>query len=113
VLRAERPQPFLVAAEDEHALERRQRDAERSDVRCGLATAADHAERRRTRAREVLRGDGRGGGGASLAQRVGLDDRLDPRLRDREENDEERRASPAATRTSSARQSRARGRRMA
>jgi len=92
VLGAERGDTLLVAAFHEDSLDR-ERCPQRGDVRRRLPAVPDHAEGRRTVAREVLRGDGGRGRRAQLPEQVGFDHRLEAGVLDREENDDERRPS--------------------
>ena len=62
-------------------------------MRGRLSSAAEDSERARIGAGQVLRGDGRRGRRTELAERVGLDDRLEPRVLEREQHDEERRTA--------------------
>ena len=93
VLAAERQARAGVAAVDDDALDRRELRAQRVDVRRRLAPAADHAERGRPAAGEVLGRDRGCGRGPQLPERVGLEHRDDLRLVDRQQDDEERRAA--------------------
>ena len=88
---AERLAPLLVAAVGDDPLEPGQRGAHALDLALGLPAAADHAERLRIGARQVLRRDGARRAGAPLAEPVGLDDReqLGP-VGGEEEDDEPR-----------------------
>ena len=70
-----KPAPVLVAAVGDHALDPGSAARMRLDLALGLPAAADHAERLRVGAREVLRGDRARRSGAPLAEPVGLDDR--------------------------------------
>ena len=72
---AERLAPLLVAAVGDDPLEPGQRGTHALDLALGLPAAADHAERLRIGAREVLRRDRARRAGAPLAEPVGLDHR--------------------------------------
>ena len=93
VLAAELVEPLLVAAVGR----RRARSSGSAariarDLGRGLPPAADHAERRASGRARYRAATPEAAPGAQLPQLVGLDQRLEPRVLEREERDEERRA---------------------
>jgi hypothetical protein len=70
---AEALEPLLAAAVRDDALDRRHRRANRGDLALGLPAAADHAQRSRPRARQVLGRDAARSAGPELPEPVRLD----------------------------------------
>ena len=91
-LLAEREQALLGPAVGDDPLDRRQRLADARDLALRLPAAADHAERARAFAGEVLRRDPARCAGAQLAHPVRLDHRRELGPGQVEEHDDERRA---------------------
>src|SRR5205814_2054026 len=90
-LRTELRESLRRPAVGDDALDARQGLEDAGDLAPRLPPAADHAEARRTRPRQVLRRNAAGGAGPELAQLVRLDHRRKLRRPRVEEDDDERR----------------------